>query len=201
MEWTDRAACFAEALECPRCEGAGVEPDGDPDEKCELCIGNGTVHPHVLFFPADEDSNNDARPAKRICLSCPVNVECLDYATRTGITHGIWGGHGKSLLAWVRSQYVEAVKTGNMSVYRAALVRAFAELRVQLRVPGAERAWQPERTCSRCGSVIRAGRHPIDRNGPETNCSNVSAYNKGSRCLPSRAAKSKAERRRYSDRS
>jgi WhiB family redox-sensing transcriptional regulator len=46
------------------------------------------VHPD-LFFPERGDST---REAKETCASCPVRVECLEYALDLGITHGIWGG-------------------------------------------------------------------------------------------------------------
>jgi WhiB family redox-sensing transcriptional regulator len=30
--------------------------------------------------------------ARRICASCPVQHECLEYALRNRIDHGVWGG-------------------------------------------------------------------------------------------------------------
>lgn len=51
-----------------------------------------------LWFAPDSRSK-DARAerrrvedAKRICVSCPVSVQCLDYSVRLGCEHGIWGG-------------------------------------------------------------------------------------------------------------
>lgn len=41
-----------------------------------------------IWFPAT-DSYARARP---ICASCPVKAECLDYALRNRIEHGMWGG-------------------------------------------------------------------------------------------------------------
>jgi WhiB family redox-sensing transcriptional regulator len=32
------------------------------------------------------------RQAKAICASCPVRMECLEYAVRIKEAHGIWGG-------------------------------------------------------------------------------------------------------------
>lgn len=42
-----------------------------------------------LFFP---DIRDPARLAKRICNSCPVKQECLDYAIQAGEEFGVWGG-------------------------------------------------------------------------------------------------------------
>jgi WhiB family transcriptional regulator, redox-sensing transcriptional regulator len=32
------------------------------------------------------------RAAKRICLSCPVRIDCLQYAEAHGEKYGVWGG-------------------------------------------------------------------------------------------------------------
>jgi WhiB family redox-sensing transcriptional regulator len=45
------------------------------------------VDPKV-FFPSRGD---DPRPAKKMCMSCPVRAQCLDYALRTNQAYGIWG--------------------------------------------------------------------------------------------------------------
>lgn len=42
-----------------------------------------------IFFP---DKGESPRPAKRICSSCPVRLECLNYALRYGVRYGVWGG-------------------------------------------------------------------------------------------------------------
>lgn len=51
-----------------------------------------TVDPE-LFFP-DRDSSAEYNPAlaKRICASCPVIAQCLEYALKHNEQHGIWGG-------------------------------------------------------------------------------------------------------------
>ena len=41
------------------------------------------------FFP---EKGGSTREAKRVCLSCDVRVECLEYALDNDIRHGIWGG-------------------------------------------------------------------------------------------------------------
>jgi WhiB family transcriptional regulator, redox-sensing transcriptional regulator len=49
-----------------------------------------------LFFSPDgegpaERARREAR-AKVICASCPVRLECLDYALAHHVRYGIWGG-------------------------------------------------------------------------------------------------------------
>lgn len=41
------------------------------------------------FFP---EKGGSTREAKRVCLSCEVRVECLDYALMNDERFGIWGG-------------------------------------------------------------------------------------------------------------
>ncbi len=50
----------------------------------------------ALFFGAENEPRpkRDTRTAKAkaICMLCPVREQCLDYALRNTIRHGIWGG-------------------------------------------------------------------------------------------------------------
>ncbi len=41
------------------------------------------------FFP---EKGGSTREAKRICATCPVRTECLDYALANDERFGIWGG-------------------------------------------------------------------------------------------------------------
>ncbi len=41
------------------------------------------------FFP---EKGGSTREAKRVCVSCEVRVECLDYALANDERFGIWGG-------------------------------------------------------------------------------------------------------------
>lgn len=41
------------------------------------------------FFP---DKGGTTREAKRVCLSCEVRTECLDYALDNDERYGVWGG-------------------------------------------------------------------------------------------------------------
>ena len=42
-----------------------------------------------LFFP---ETKGAEREALSICATCPVQVECLEYALEADIRYGIWGG-------------------------------------------------------------------------------------------------------------
>ncbi len=43
----------------------------------------------VDFFPARGES---VRDAKEVCARCEVKSECLDFALRLKVAHGVWGG-------------------------------------------------------------------------------------------------------------
>lgn len=51
------------------------------------CLG----HPHHLWFPELGDPGNGAVQAKKICSTCKVKTECLEYGIDTK-SYGIWGG-------------------------------------------------------------------------------------------------------------
>jgi WhiB family redox-sensing transcriptional regulator len=46
-------------------------------------------HPPEVFFPSD---GVGVEVAKRLCATCPVKSECLDYALEHRVDHGVWGG-------------------------------------------------------------------------------------------------------------
>jgi len=51
----------------------------------------------ALFFPPPLPERREEREAretkaKEICLACPVQRECLEFALRVREPHGIWGG-------------------------------------------------------------------------------------------------------------
>jgi WhiB family transcriptional regulator, redox-sensing transcriptional regulator len=54
------------------------------------CVG----HDPDLWFPAGETgpAAEQIRYAKRVCGSCPVREECLEYAIVTNQVSGVWGG-------------------------------------------------------------------------------------------------------------
>lgn len=51
----------------------------------------------AIFFPPSQlerrsDKRQRERRAKEICHSCPVELECRNYAIEIREQHGIWGG-------------------------------------------------------------------------------------------------------------
>ncbi len=49
-----------------------------------------------LFFGPDGETEQERQAresrAKAVCASCPVRVECLEYALEHYVRFGIWGG-------------------------------------------------------------------------------------------------------------
>ncbi len=54
-----------------------------------MAQGNCAERPPSLFFPSD---GVGVEVAKRVCTTCAVKQECLEYALRNRIDHGVWGG-------------------------------------------------------------------------------------------------------------
>lgn len=80
----------------------------DPDWRAKAaCIGM----PTVLFFP--EDSQIISKTAKRVCASCGVRQECLEYALANFEMHGFWGGTSPKERRPLRSQYFKLVSVGD----------------------------------------------------------------------------------------
>ena len=53
-------------------------------------------YPPIETGERDQDRAKREVMAKRICASCVVRFECLDFATRTEQTLGIWGSYTES---------------------------------------------------------------------------------------------------------
>jgi WhiB family redox-sensing transcriptional regulator len=52
----------------------------------------GIINPN-LFFPESKEQEAKCLPIVRtICAGCPERKECLDYALKEQIPHGIWAG-------------------------------------------------------------------------------------------------------------
>lgn len=64
--------------------------DGDlPWREWAACLG----HDHKVFFP---ERGQTTRAAKAVCQSCPVMIECLEFALETRQKFGVWGGMGET---------------------------------------------------------------------------------------------------------
>lgn len=59
-----------------------------------------TTDPEI-FFP---EKGGSTEAAKRVCRSCPVIADCLDYATRTQQNVGIWAGRAPRQLRAAREK-------------------------------------------------------------------------------------------------
>lgn len=54
-----------------------------------MAHGNCADKPPSLFFPSD---GVGVEVAKRVCATCPMKADCLEYALDNRIDHGVWGG-------------------------------------------------------------------------------------------------------------
>lgn len=65
------------------------------------CVGQDTA----LFFPTRGASQKDA---KALCATCPVKVECLEYAMVNTIRDGVWGGLSERARRRLRKERADA---------------------------------------------------------------------------------------------
>lgn len=51
-----------------------------------------------LFFPISSSGSSDRQEllAKKVCVRCPVQEPCLQFALQTNQAHGVWGGMGEN---------------------------------------------------------------------------------------------------------
>lgn len=67
-------------------ELVAVEPEAEPSwQERALCA---QTDPEA-FFP---EKGGSTRDAKKVCLSCEVRGDCLEYALANDERFGIWGG-------------------------------------------------------------------------------------------------------------
>jgi WhiB family transcriptional regulator, redox-sensing transcriptional regulator len=63
--------------------------DRDDTRTAWMAVGNCRAYPPTVFFPSDGVGVDKAR---KICATCTVMTECLEYALENHIDHGVWGG-------------------------------------------------------------------------------------------------------------
>jgi WhiB family redox-sensing transcriptional regulator len=91
-----------------------------------------------LFFPDSKEQETKCLPIVRaICAGCPERKECLEYALRQQIPHGIWAGTTPAQRGF--GQGFRNRKTGRMNRSDAirslsALGRSPKEIAVTLRI-------------------------------------------------------------------
>jgi WhiB family redox-sensing transcriptional regulator len=66
-------------------------------------------HPAATFFPQD---GVGVVKAQRICATCPVASECLEYALVNHVDHGVWGGKSER----ERRRLQRAIRRGSFSI-------------------------------------------------------------------------------------
>lgn len=84
------------------------DPPGEwvADALCGSLVRMG--HDPDWWHPQPRKVSDDNKAAMRLCMDCPVRMDCLDYAHRWRLT-GIWGGavlrHRHDAPAAVRRPY------------------------------------------------------------------------------------------------
>lgn len=76
---------------------SGDQPSRGRRDASEIEFGSPQWHELALcaqtdpeaFFP---EKGGSTREAKRVCASCPVAAQCLEYALENDERFGIWGG-------------------------------------------------------------------------------------------------------------
>lgn len=75
-----------------------------------LCKNRGNIFYSVQKGQA---SNYDKEAAIRLCSSCPVREQCLEYALSNGEEYGIWGGREFSVRSTERVNRHRASKSSH----------------------------------------------------------------------------------------
>ncbi len=81
----EEAPAAPSALDAPPTGLSGLTPEDPGWQELALCA---QTDPEA-FFP---EKGGSTREAKRVCQSCEVRQECLEYALGNDERFGIWGG-------------------------------------------------------------------------------------------------------------
>jgi WhiB family redox-sensing transcriptional regulator len=90
------------------------------------------------FFPSD---GTGVERAQRVCGSCPVRRECLEYALLHRIEHGVWGGASERERRRILRRRREVTITADGPAREAVVAPA-----QELQSPAAERRETPTTT-------------------------------------------------------
>jgi WhiB family transcriptional regulator, redox-sensing transcriptional regulator len=94
---TPRARAIAAGQRGPRPELTWTRREG-ADVSWQARAACGDMAAQLFFGPDGErPQERQIRKAKAaaVCALCPMRAQCLDYALRNSIKHGIWGGLNK----------------------------------------------------------------------------------------------------------
>jgi WhiB family redox-sensing transcriptional regulator len=61
----------------------------------------------ALFFPIGQTGEAEVKiaRAKKVCVTCPVRQQCLEFAITTNQEYGVWGGHSEEERRVIRRQW------------------------------------------------------------------------------------------------
>ncbi len=61
----------------------------------------------ALFFPIGQTGDAEVKiaRAKKVCVTCPVRQQCLEFAITTNQEYGVWGGHDEEERRVIRRQW------------------------------------------------------------------------------------------------
>lgn len=79
-----------------------------------------------LFFPIGRAGRRDVEAtieAKRICNSCPVRRDCLEFAVEENLDHGVWGGATPSERRYQRREILATLKKRRANEKRLEEIR------------------------------------------------------------------------------
>ncbi len=65
-----------------------------------------------LFFPIGQTGEAEVKiaRAKKVCVTCPVRQECLEFAVTTNQEYGVWGGQSEEERRIIRREWRARVR-------------------------------------------------------------------------------------------
>lgn len=76
-----------------RVKGYRWQHELDPREDWRMQARCADADPEMFFSDfTGEAAHQATERAKAVCAGCPVRDACLDWAVKTGMAYGVWGG-------------------------------------------------------------------------------------------------------------